>query len=140
MTCCKYLHDTSTTKKPINHHQLRHSSPTYKKAETTRHLEIYRIFFRRSRSSRSFWSMTCEEICVVFPVFQSFCLFKNQSGILNCLGFWMMATSFSISSAVISPALENRQAGVWGKTASNRTWAIEKYPSQLHYKYNATWV
>merc|ERR1740124_1546799 len=44
------------------------------------------------------------EVLIQASVLKSFCLFRNHVGILNCRGFWMMATSFSISSAVSSPA------------------------------------
>ena len=63
-----------------------------------------RIFFKRSISSRSLASTFWAKTWVYFPVLKSFCLFKNQRGILNCRGFWIIATSFSISSAVSSPA------------------------------------
>ncbi len=64
-----------------------------------------RIFLRRSMSSRSLASTFWANTWLYFPVLKSFCLFKNQSGILNWRGFWMIATSFSISSAESSPAL-----------------------------------
>ena len=63
-----------------------------------------RIFLRRSISSRSLASTFCANTWLYFPLLKSFCRFKNQSGILNWRGFWIMATSFSISSAVSSPA------------------------------------
>jgi hypothetical protein len=73
--------------------------------DEARKVLTYRIFLSLSRSSRSFCAMFCANVWPDLPVFQSRCLFKNQSGTLNWRGFWMIATSFSISSAVRSPAL-----------------------------------
>ena len=47
------------------------------------------------------FARTCESL----PSTISRCLFRNQDGILYCVGFWIMVTIRSSSSDVISPAL-----------------------------------
>ncbi len=68
------------------------------------YLSIYQVWSFEVLET-AFIPPTCED----FPVFQSRCLLRNQSGILNCRGVWIMATSFSISSGVNSPALMYRK-------------------------------
>merc|ERR1719494_1127907 len=67
-----------------------------------------RIFFRRSRSSRSLLSKTLAMTWLVLPSLMSLCLLRNQSGILYWRGFCIMVMSFSVSSSVSSPALLER--------------------------------
>jgi hypothetical protein len=93
---------------------------------TSQHKSAYsiqRIFFNRSRSSRSLESTLLDSIWPYLPSTISFCLFRNQSGILNCVGFCMMFTIRSSSSEFRSPALTkerkrrrtsaNDPAGLW---------------------------
>ena len=49
-----------------------------------------------------------------FPSMISFCLFMNQLGILNWVGFWMMVTIRSSSSGLSSPALRHGGSQVSG--------------------------
>lgn len=71
-----------------------------------------RIFFSLSRSSRSFESTAFDKICESLPSTISFCLFRNQVGTLNCVGFWIMVTSRSSSSELSSPALFRRETWI----------------------------
>jgi hypothetical protein len=66
-----------------------------------------RIFFNRSRSSRSLLSRALASNWEYFPSTISFCLLRNQSGILYCVGFWMIVTIRSSSSVESSPALRH---------------------------------
>ena len=63
------------------------------------------IFFSRSRSSQSLLSRPLARTWLYFPSFTSFCLFKNQSGILYWRGFCIMVISRSTSPSVSPPAL-----------------------------------
>lgn len=63
------------------------------------------IFFNRSRSSRNLLSRPLAIHWEYFPSLISFCLFKNQSGILYWRGFCMIVTTRSSSSFDSSPAL-----------------------------------
>lgn len=56
------------------------------------------IFFSLSKSSRSLLSRALDITWLNLPSLTSFCLFKNQSGILYCLGFWTMVITLSIWS------------------------------------------
>ncbi len=67
-------------------------------------VKTYRIFLRRSKSSRRRPFKLFATAWEFLPVLKSFLRFKNQTGILNCVGFWMIATMRSISSFVSSPA------------------------------------
>ena len=71
-----------------------------------------RIFFSLSRSSRSLESTPFDKICEFLPSTISFCLFKNQVGILNCVGFWIIVTSRSSSSEFSSPALSHHKTWI----------------------------
>lgn len=64
-----------------------------------------RIFFKRSKSSRNFESTWLERSWESLPSTISFCLFRNQRGILNWRGFWRIVTMRSNSSELRSPAL-----------------------------------
>lgn len=55
-----------------------------------------------------------------FPSMISFCLFMNQLGILNWVGFWMMVTIRSSSSGLSSPAL-------WGQSAHQRPALVDPH-------------
>lgn len=66
-----------------------------------------RIFFSRSKSSRSLESTPLESIWEFLPSTISFCLFRNQVGILNWVGFCMIVMRRSSSSELSSPALKN---------------------------------
>ena len=78
-----------------------------------------RIFFSCSRSSRSLLSRPLARTWLYFPSFTSFCLFKNQSGILYRCGFCIMVIIRSTLSSVSSPALL-----VWLMSALlSTTWA-----------------
>src|SRR5260370_36226889 len=78
-----------------------------------------RIFFNRSRSSRSFESTLLDRIWLYLPSTISFCLLRNQSGILNCVGFCMMFTMRSSSSELRSPALVKQREN--GKISAHYT-------------------
>ena len=84
-------------------------------AQKWRRPRCARIFFMRSRSSRSFMSSVLETTWPYLPSFGSFLRLSIQSGTLNWRGFWMMVTSRSTSSAVSSPAL--RRGGACGVRA-----------------------
>ena len=77
------------------------------------------IFFSRSRSSQSLLSRPLARTWLYFPSFTSFCLFKNQSGILYWRGFCIMVISHSTSPSVSSPALLVRSMSAF----LNTTWA-----------------
>jgi len=70
-----------------------------------------RIFFRRSMSSRNLESNPLDRTWEFFPSVMSFCLFKNQAGILNSAGFCRMVTIRSSSSELSSPALGRERRG-----------------------------
>jgi hypothetical protein len=65
----------------------------------------HRIFFSRSRSSRSLVSSADDVICPYRPSLWSFCLLRNQSGILNVRGLATITIRLSSSAADSSPAL-----------------------------------
>ena len=69
----------------------------------------YLIFLSLSRSSRSFVSNADDVSWLKRPSLWSFCLFRNQSGILNVRGLETMTMSSSSSFALSSPALFQRK-------------------------------
>ena len=80
--------------------------------------DSYLIFFNLSKSSRSLVSSAEDVSWLKRPSLWSFCLFRNQSGILNVRGFDTMTISSSSSLALSSPALPAHQNPVNHKVAT----------------------
>ena len=69
------------------------------------------IFFNFSKSSRYFCSTMLEMDWLNLPSLGSFFLFKNHSGILNWVGFCMMATKRAISAQVVRREIKYDEDG-----------------------------
>lgn len=63
------------------------------------------IFFNLSKSSLNLTSIWLARQWEYLPSLISFCLLRNQVGILYCLGWFMMVVNLSTSSFESSPAL-----------------------------------
>ena len=85
-----------------------------------------RIFFMRSRLSRSLVSRPLETTWVYLPSLWSFWLLRNQVGMLNCRGCAMISLMASSSSSVISPARLFRSTSAYTQHQHKRTRGTRK--------------
>ena len=72
---------------------------------------------------------------LVLPSLISFCLFKNQSGILYCLGLDIMVIIFSTSSSLNSPARLLKSMSAWNcedlNVSPNPMWNRETFCTKI---------